>query len=79
MSENRGLGFVLSGDLPTFAGDLFANGSYGHTGFTGTSLMIDRETGLYVILLTNRVHFGRENNKLLRFRRQLHNVILAEV
>jgi CubicO group peptidase (beta-lactamase class C family) len=79
MSENRGLGFALSGDVPTFAGDLFANGSYGHTGFTGTSLMVDRETGLYVILLTNRVHFGRENNKLLRFRRQLHNVILAEV
>lgn len=34
--------------------------SVGHTGFTGTCLWIDRESGLYVILLTNRVHMGRD-------------------
>ncbi len=73
--ENRGLGFMLSGDRPCFAGDLFSEGSYGHTGFTGTSIFVDKITGLYAILLTNRVHFGRENDKIIRFRRLFHNSI----
>ncbi|WMJ24385.1 serine hydrolase domain-containing protein [Paludicola sp. MB14-C6] len=75
MSENRGLGFALSGDVPNFAGDLFSQGSYGHTGFTGTSIMVDKETGYYAILLTNRVHYGRENNEIIRFRKQFHNSV----
>lgn len=79
MSENRGLGFLLSGDRASFAGDLFSNGSYGHTGFTGTSIMVDNDTGLYTILLTNRVHFGRENDKIIRFRRQFHNNIWGNI
>lgn len=77
--ESRGLGFLLTGERPTFAGDLFSNGSYGHTGFTGTSLIVDNNTGLYVILLTNRVHFGRENDKIIRFRRQFHNCIMGSL
>lgn len=76
-SENRGLGFLLSGDRPSFAGDLFSVGSYGHTGFTGTSMLVDRETGLYAILLTNRLHFGRENDGIIRFRRLFHNSIMG--
>lgn len=79
MSEDRGLGFLLSGDRASFAGDLFSNGSYGHTGFTGTSIMVDNNTGLYAILLTNRVHFGRENDKIIRFRRQFHNSIWGNI
>lgn len=77
--ESRGLGFLLTGDRPTFAGDLFSRGSYGHTGFTGTSLIVDNDTGLYVVLLTNRVHFGRENDKIIRFRRQFHNYIMGSL
>lgn len=73
--ENRGLGFLLTGSKPTFAGDLFSNGSFGHTGFTGTSIMVDKATGLYVILLTNRVHFGRENDRIVKFRKLFHNSI----
>ena len=75
MEENRGLGFILNGSPLSFAGDLFSDGSYGHTGFTGTSVMVDNKTGLYAVLLTNRVHYGRENEKLFRFRRQFHNSI----
>ena len=37
-------------------GDLFLVGSYGHTGFTGTSIWIDPFTKTYIVLLTNRVH-----------------------
>lgn len=79
MCENRGLGFLLSGDKPSFAGDLFSYGSYGHTGFTGTSIMVDNVTGIYAILLTNRVHFGRENDKIIRFRKQFHNSIWGNI
>jgi CubicO group peptidase (beta-lactamase class C family) len=45
----------------------------GHTGFTGTSLWIDPERDLYVVLLTNRVHPTRENNQIQRVRRALHD------
>jgi len=77
--ENRGLGFVLTGDVHTFAGDLFSKESYGHTGFTGTSIMVDNQTGLYAVLLTNRVHFGRENDKIIRFRKQFYNSIWGSI
>jgi beta-glucosidase-like glycosyl hydrolase/CubicO group peptidase (beta-lactamase class C family) len=46
------------------AGDLFSNQSFGHTGFTGTSLWIDPEADLFAILLTNRVYPTRKNEKI---------------
>ncbi len=60
-------------------GDLFPEDSFGHTGFTGTSLVVDPSTGFYVIILSNRVHPTRENLKLMRFRRRAHNVLYAAV
>jgi CubicO group peptidase (beta-lactamase class C family) len=47
----------------------------GHTGFTGTSLWIDPERDLYVVLLTNRVHPARDNNRIQPVRRALHDAI----
>lgn len=78
MSENRGLGFKLIGAGSPFMGDLLGPRTFGHTGFTGTSLAVDPDTGLYVVLLTNRVHPTRENGKLVRFRNRLHNCAAAE-
>lgn len=78
MNEHRGLGFSLKDNRIHPAGDLFSLGSYGHTGFTGTSLWIDRETGFYVICITNRVHPSRENSRIIRFRRLLHNLAITE-
>lgn len=52
----RGLGWDIDSPFSTTRGDLFPVGSYGHTGFTGTSLWIDPVTDSYVILLTNSVH-----------------------
>jgi uncharacterized protein YbbC (DUF1343 family)/CubicO group peptidase (beta-lactamase class C family) len=52
----RGLGWDIDSPYSTNRGDLFPIGSYGHTGFTGTSLWIDPTTDTYVILLTNGVH-----------------------
>ncbi|GBD01837.1 Beta-hexosaminidase [bacterium HR18] len=55
----------------TSAGRFFSLRSFGHTGFTGTSLWIDPEQQLFVILLTNRVYPTRENQKHLAIRAAL--------
>ena len=73
----RGLGFHLAGTPENFMGDLVPDTAFGHTGFTGTSLVIDPETGFYMILLANRVHPTRESTKLFRFRRRMHNMLYA--
>src|SRR5262249_61147460 len=52
----RGLGWDIVSPYSTNRGELFPLGSYGHTGFTGTSVWIDPVTDSYVILLTNSVH-----------------------
>jgi len=75
MSESRGLGFSIYDGRAHSLGDLFSLGSFGHNGFTGTCLFVDKETGLYVVLLTNRVFFGRENVEIINFRRRFHNYI----
>ncbi len=52
----RGLGWDLDSPFASNRGELFDVGSFGHTGYTGTSIWIDPVTKTYVILLTNRVH-----------------------
>jgi uncharacterized protein YbbC (DUF1343 family)/CubicO group peptidase (beta-lactamase class C family) len=52
----RGLGWDIDSSYSSNRGELFPIGSYGHTGFTGTSMWIDPSTNSYVILLTNFVH-----------------------
>lgn len=76
--EFRGLGFHLAGSPANFLGDLMSPRAYGHTGFTGTSFAVDPETGLFVVLLTNRVCPTRENLRLIRLRSLIHNVAAAE-
>lgn len=58
----RGLGWDIDSPLSGNRGELFPIGSYGHTGFTGTSLWIDPESHSYVIILTNSVHPKRGKN-----------------
>jgi len=52
----RGLGWDMNTSFSTTRGDLFPLGSFGHTGFTGTSLWIDPASDMFVIFLSNRVH-----------------------
>ncbi|HYP08678.1 MAG TPA: exo-beta-N-acetylmuramidase NamZ domain-containing protein [Bryobacteraceae bacterium] len=52
----RGLGWDIDSPFSGSRGDLFPVGSFGHTGFTGTSMWMDPFTDTYVILLTNAVH-----------------------
>ncbi|WP_262173970.1 serine hydrolase domain-containing protein [Saccharococcus sp. Marseille-Q5394] len=76
--ESRGLGWQLKGGGASPAGDLISQGTYGHTGFTGTSFYIDPERELTVMLLTNRVYFGR-HLAILRLRPRLHNIIYTSL
>ncbi|HEY4841195.1 MAG TPA: serine hydrolase [Terriglobales bacterium] len=52
----RGFGWDIDSPLSSNRGELLPVGSYGHTGFTGTSLWIDPTTKTYIVLLTNAVH-----------------------
>jgi len=61
--SSRALGWDTKStdDPPSSAGEHFGARSFGHTGFTGTSMWIDPDTGVYAILLTNRVYPTRES------------------
>lgn len=78
LNESRGLGWVVKGTRThSSAGDLLSPRAYGHTGFTGTSVWIDPENDLFVVLLTNRVHPTRENSNHIRLRALFHNAVAA--
>ncbi len=55
----------------SWTGRAFSTAAYGHTGFTGTMMWIDPGRKMFVILLTNRVHPSRENQKIERARREI--------
>ena len=53
--------------------------AFGHTGFTGTSLWIDPDNDLYVVLLTNRVHPDGSNNAIQDVRRAAHDAVMMAI
>lgn len=59
-------------------GDLFGPNTYGHTGYTGTSLVIDPDSGTAVILLANRTH-PRDSGSVVRLRSLVANAVAASV
>jgi CubicO group peptidase (beta-lactamase class C family) len=61
------------------AGRHFSRNSVGHTGFTGTSIWMDLERDVIAILLTNRVHPKRENDRIKQFRPLIHDTIMEEL
>src|SRR5688500_17065056 len=61
-ANGRGLGWEMPSGRSS-AGDYFPASAYGHTGFTGTSIWIDPENDLFVVLLTNRVYPTASNKK----------------
>ena len=62
-NARRGLGLALRAPSGPMCGRYFSRDAYGHTGFTGTSLWVDPAQDLTVVLLTNRVYFGRANDE----------------
>lgn len=76
--SSRALGWDTM--LPTSScGRRMSPTAIGHTGFTGTSLWIDWERDLYVVLLTNRVHPSRENLEIRQIRPRVHDAVVAEI
>jgi CubicO group peptidase (beta-lactamase class C family) len=71
--STRALGFDTPSPRDSQAGGGFGPRTVGHLGFTGTSLWIDPDRGLTVVLLTNRVHPTRTNDAIKRFRPALHD------
>jgi serine-type D-Ala-D-Ala carboxypeptidase len=70
----RGFGWDIQSTYSSLKGDFFSFASYGHTGFTGTSVWIDPATQTFLIILTNRVHpDGKGNVKELRT--ELANIV----
>ena len=73
---------ALGWDTPSgrsSSGKYFSDESFGHTGFTGTSIWIDPKRELFAILLTNRVHPTRENRKLYEVRPLFHDAVMQAI
>ncbi len=72
--------FALGWDTPSAgqssSGSLFSPRSVGHLGFTGCSIWWDLEKNCHVVLLTNRVHPVRKNEKIREFRPQIHDLVM---
>jgi CubicO group peptidase (beta-lactamase class C family) len=69
---------ALGWDTPSpssSAGSKLSASAFGHTGFTGTSIWIDPEKDLFIILLTNRVNPTRANTKILQVRRRVADLV----
>ena len=74
-----GLGWMLKANSDSSAGDRYSAESYGHTGFTGTSLWIDPARQLVCAVLTNRVYHGRDPDGIHAFRRAFHDLIVEAI
>lgn len=76
--SGRGLGWDIATDYSTVRGDLFGPASYGHSGYTGTSIWIDPETSTAVVFLTNRAH-PDDKGDIIALRSRVANVVAAAV
>jgi CubicO group peptidase (beta-lactamase class C family) len=70
--SSRGLGWDTPSDEGSSAGDYFSRGSFGHLGFTGTSMWVDPNRKIAIILLTNRVYPTREREGIYDVRRNFY-------
>ena len=76
--NKRGIGFDMDTPFSGSRGDLFPPGSFGHTGFTGTSFWIDPVTESFVILFTSRVHPEGGGN-VVPLRKRVASVVASSV
>ena len=75
---SRALGWdIKSIDGYSSAGHLFGPNSFGHTGFTGTSIWVEPDKKIFVILLTNRVYPTRNNAKIMQIRPKVHDAVIS--
>jgi len=75
LGGSRGLGWVRSGDRFDFLCGHWPASAVSHNGFTGTSIALDSPSGVWTVLLTNSVHFGRNAETIRGFRRDFHAAV----
>jgi len=78
-STLRGLGWDIDSPYSSNRGEFFPVGSFGHTGFTGTSLWVDPVTNTYVIILTNAVHPRGDNSNVVSLRSRVASAVAQEL
>jgi CubicO group peptidase (beta-lactamase class C family) len=76
--SGRGLGWDVNSDYMGQRGDLFYAGSFGHTGFTGTSVNVDQPTQTIIIILSNRVHPDGKGD-VMGLRRDVANIVASAI
>jgi len=74
-SGTRTLGWAVPTEGGS-SGHYFSKHTFGHTGFTGTSIWIDQDRDIFVVLLTNRVNPTRENMKIAKVRIAVHDAVM---
>lgn len=74
--NGRALGFDIPSSKGSSCGRYFSKNTVGHLGFTGTSFWMDLDRAIVVILLTNRIHPSRDNNRIKDFRPKLHDAVM---
>jgi serine-type D-Ala-D-Ala carboxypeptidase len=72
-------GFDTPSSVGSSSGKYFSRYSVGHLGFTGTSFWIDPAKKIIIVLLTNRVFWGNENNKIKKIRPLVHDLIMKKL
>lgn len=75
----RGLGWDIDSPYSKNRGELFPIGSYGHTGYTGTSIWIDPSSQSYVIFLTNYIHPRKDKRSLTAVRSRIATIAAGSV
>ena len=81
VAKQPGSSWALGWDTPSppsSSGTRLSHSAFGHLGFSGTSIWVDPVPKLEVILLSNRVHPTRNNNKIKDFRPMIHDLIYKE-
>ena len=85
LNQARALGYLYVDEGYSQTGKLFPNGSFGHCGHTGTSIFVNKESGLYVIILSDATistvkKYGREHySEVEKMRESIHNLIKEEL
>ena len=78
-NSTRTLGWDTPMPTGSQAGTRFSKTSVGHLGFTGTSVWLDLEKSVHVVLLSNRVHPSRDNDRIRDFRPVLHDLVMEAI
>jgi CubicO group peptidase (beta-lactamase class C family) len=77
--SSRTLGWDTPAPTGSAAGTHFSKNTVGHLGFTGTSIWLDLEKAVHVVLLSNRVHPTRTNEKIKDFRPVIHDLVMEAI